>query len=88
MSSVLVGLQLSISVCAASSQPGASWISLQLFLFVYLRGRLRVRTQIYFALNWWPQTVLNALWVVIYMCSAKKYNVRVAMVTACIPESL
>lgn len=56
--------------------PVPSWGQLDLPpavpLCVYLRGRLRVRTQIYFALNWWPQTVLNALWVVIYMCSGQE----------------
>lgn len=55
---------------------------------VCLRGRLRDGAQICFAMSQWPQTVLIALWVAIYMSNAKKCNGRVTMATACTLKSL
>lgn len=55
---------------------------------VCLSGRLRDRAQICFAMSQWPQTVLIALWVAIYMSNAKKCNGRVTMATACTLKSL
>lgn len=60
--------------------PGLLDLPLQLFLFAYLRGRLRVRTQIYFAFELVALNCIKCIMGGNLYAALQKYNVSVCHV--------